>query len=175
MLLEAYKYFCKKLVDYIKPLIEKKEFLIMKIYIKNMVCQGTKFFVLLEMEKLGIKFNRFELGEIEIDDDLTLLEIRRLDYALRKYGLEVVFKKSQLVSRIRSIINDLIDKDINIKTGFSLYISKIAGYNYDYLNTYFSKETGLPIEEYFIERKNEKMRETEPKWDDAFSELERIA
>lgn len=147
----------------------------MKIYIKNMVCQGTKFFVLLEMEKLGIKFTRFELGEIEIEDDLTLLEIRRLDYALRKYGLEVVFRKSKLVSKIRNIINDIIDQNINLKSGFSLYVSKIAGYNYDYLNNYFLKETGLPIEEYFIERKNEKMKEAEPKWADAFNELEKIA
>ena len=147
----------------------------MKINIKNMVCQGTKFFVLLEMEKLGIKFNRFELGEIEIEDDLTLLEIRRLDNALRKYGLEVVFKKSKLVSKIRTTVNDLIDSDINLKSGFSMYISKITGYNYDYLNNYFLKETGVPIEEYFIERKNEKMKETEPKWADAFNELERIA
>jgi hypothetical protein len=147
----------------------------MKIYIKNMVCQGTKFFVLLEMEKLGIKFNKFELGEIEIEEDLTLLEIRRLDYALRKYGLEVQFKKSKLVSKIRTIITDMIEKDINIKSGFSLYISKMAGYNYDYLNNYFLKETGLPIEEYFIERKNEKLKENEPKWADAFNELEKIA
>jgi len=147
----------------------------MKIDIKNMVCQGTKFFVLLEMEKLGIKFTKFELGEIEIEEDLTLLEIRRLDYALRKYGLEVLFKKSKLVSKIRNIIADMIEKDVNLKSGFSLYISKMVGYNYDYLNNYFSKETGLPIEEYFIERKNEKIKENEPKWADAFNELEKIA
>jgi hypothetical protein len=51
----------------------------------------------------------------------------------------------------------------------------MAGYNYDYLNNYFLKETGLPIEEYFIERKNEKLKENEPKWADAFNELEKIA
>lgn len=147
----------------------------MKIYIKNMVCQGTKFFVLLEMEKLGIKFSTFELGEIEIEDDLTLVEIRRLDNSLRKYGLEVVFRKSKLVSEIRNLLNDVIEDNVNLKSGFSMYVSKMTGYNYEYLSNYFLKETGVPIEEYFIERKNEKMKENEPKWADAFRELEKIA
>jgi AraC-like DNA-binding protein len=147
----------------------------MKIYIKNMVCQGTKFFVLLEMEKLGIKFTRFELGEIELEEDLTLLEIRRLDYALRKYGLEVVFRKSKLVARIRTILHELLDQNIDLKSNFSPYVSKLAGYNYDYLNNYFTKETGMPIEEYFIEKRNEKLRENEPKWAEAVNELEKIA
>ncbi len=147
----------------------------MKIYIKNMACQGTKFFVLLEMEKLGIKFSTFELGEIEIEDDLTLVEIRRLDNSLRKYGLEVVFRKSKLVSEIRNLLNDVIEDNVNLKSGFSMYVSKMTGYNYEYLSNYFLKETGVPIEEYFIERKNEKMKENEPKWADAFRELEKIA
>jgi hypothetical protein len=65
----------------------------MKIYIKNMVCQGTKYFVLLEMEKLGIKYSKFQLGEIDLEDDLTLTEIKRLDNSLRKYGLKLCSEK----------------------------------------------------------------------------------
>jgi hypothetical protein len=34
----------------------------MKIYIKNMVCQGTRFFVIQELEGLGFKYNTFESG-----------------------------------------------------------------------------------------------------------------
>jgi hypothetical protein len=68
----------------------------MKIYIKNMVCQGTKSFVLLELERLGFKYNKFEFGEIDLEKDLSLLEIEKLDQSLRKYGLEFTFGKSWL-------------------------------------------------------------------------------
>lgn len=147
----------------------------MKIYIKNMVCQGTKFFVLLEMEKLGIKYSKFQLGEIDFEDDLTLTEIKRLDNALRKYGLEIMFRKSKLVMKIRNAVHQMIEDDINPKTGFSFFISNTLGYNYDYLNSYFLKEAGLGIEEYFIEKREEKIRETELKWSDEIHQLVRSA
>lgn len=140
-----------------------------------MVCQGTKFFVLLEMEKLGIKYNKFQLGEIDFEDDLTLSEIKRLDVSLRKYGLEVMFKKSKLVSKIRNTIHSLIENDINLKTSFSNYMSNTIGYNYDYLNSYFMKEAGLGIEEYYIEKNEEKMRENERLWSDEIHDLVKSA
>jgi len=60
----------------------------MKIYIKNMVCQGTKFFVINELRKLGFRYNKFESGELDLREDLSLSEIKELDHSLRKYGLE---------------------------------------------------------------------------------------
>lgn len=147
----------------------------MKVYIKNMVCQGTKFFVLLELERLGLNYSSFELGEIGLEEDLTLAEIKKLDGALRKYGLEVMFRKSKLVSRIREAVLDLVEHNIILKTSLSYYISQRVGYNYTYLNKYFTKETGLPIEEYYIEKKNEKVRLNEPTWSDVFNPLGKSA
>jgi hypothetical protein len=60
----------------------------MKIYIKNMVCQGTRAYVLLELERLSINYNSFEHGEIDTEKDLSFSEIRELDDVLQKYGLE---------------------------------------------------------------------------------------
>jgi hypothetical protein len=69
----------------------------------------------------------------------------------------------------------MIEDDINPKTVFSYYISNSLGYNYDYLNSYFLKEAGLGIEEYFIEKREVKMRETELKWSDEIHHLVRSA
>jgi hypothetical protein len=144
---------------------------IMKIYIKNMVCQGTKFFVLYELEKLGLRYRSFELGEIEFGEDLSLAQMNRLDESLRKYGLEVIFKNSKLVSKIRDAVVDLVEKNADINGSFSFYISSRVGNNYTYLNRYFTRETGLPIEEYYIEKKNEKATLKEETWSEAFTRL----
>ena len=128
----------------------------MKVYIKNMVCQGTKNFVLLELKKLGINYSKFELGEIDLENDLSLEDIKKLDTSLRKFGLEIMFRKSKVVDKIRHAVHDLVMNDLTLRTSFSYYISDRLGYNYTYLNTYFKKETGIPIEEYYIEKKVEK-------------------
>jgi hypothetical protein len=66
----------------------------MKIYIKNMVCQGTRFYVLNELRNLGFKYNKFEFGELDLQEDLSLPEIQELDNSLRKFGLEFTFDKN---------------------------------------------------------------------------------
>ena len=66
---------------------------IMKVYIKNMVCQGTRKFVLMEIKKLGLSLVSFESGEIEFQNDLSPLETSELEYKLRKYGLEMLSGK----------------------------------------------------------------------------------
>jgi hypothetical protein len=147
----------------------------MKIFIKNMVCQGTKLSVQHELDKLGINRTSFRLGEIDLDEDLSLDEIIRLDSALRKYGLEIIFTNSKTVCRIREAVLDLIENKITLNSSLSYYISEKVGQNYTYLNEYFRKETGLPIEEYYIEKKYEKEKLIMQRWSDALSHLKKSA
>jgi sugar phosphate isomerase/epimerase len=65
----------------------------MKIYIKNMVSQGTRSYVLRELERLGFKYNTFGSGEIDFVEDLSSAEIKELDHSLQKYGLEMTFRQ----------------------------------------------------------------------------------
>jgi hypothetical protein len=147
----------------------------MKIYIKNMVCQGTKLIVLLELKKLGFNYNTFELGEIDFEKDLSLREIRKLDQSLHKYGLELSYRNILLVSEIRHAILDLVENNITPGTSFSYYISHMVGKNYTYLNRYFIKETGITIEEYYIEKKNERVKLNEPTWSNLLNPLGKSA
>lgn len=66
----------------------------MKIFIKNMVCQGTRKFVLAEIRKLGLKLKSFETGEIEFSRELTAEETGKVIVSLKKYGLEAVPAKN---------------------------------------------------------------------------------
>ncbi|MGB8358860.1 MAG: hypothetical protein WCD55_09620 [Bacteroidales bacterium] len=147
----------------------------MKVYIKNMVCQGTKLFVLNELKSLGIIFRSFEMGEIDLEEDLSLVEIKELDNSLQKYGLEIIFTNSKLVTRIQKAILDLVENKITIDTSLSYYISEKVGYNYTYLNEYYRKETGLPIEEYYREKTNKKEKLHEETWAEGFNHLKKSA
>ncbi len=130
----------------------------MKVYLKNMVCQGSRFFVIHELNKLGLKYKTFELGEIDFENEPSPELLKNLDQSLRKYGLELSPGKNRLVFEVRKTILDLIEKNTPLQTSFSYLISQRVGYNYDLLNKFFKRETGLPIEEYYIEKKSEKMR-----------------
>ena len=140
-----------------------------------MVCQGTKLFVLHELDSLGIAYRSFGLGEIDFDEDLSLGEIKKLDSSLRKYGLEIIFADSLLVARIREAVLDLVENKVIVNTGFSYYISERLGNNYTYLNDYFNKETGLPIEEYYLEKRDEKMTLNLQAWSDVLSHFKKSA
>jgi hypothetical protein len=62
----------------------------MKIYIKNMVCQGTRKFVLMEIKKLGLNLKSLESDMMEFQGELSPSEEVALEYRLGKYGLETV-------------------------------------------------------------------------------------
>ena len=61
----------------------------MKIYIKNMVCFGTKSYVIQELEGLGFKYNSFESGEVDFENNLSRAERKKLDQSMQQYGLEL--------------------------------------------------------------------------------------
>lgn len=67
----------------------------MKIYIKNMVCQGTRKFVLMEIKKLGLKLSSFIAGELDFQTTLSTNEAKSVELSLRKYGLELMFDKPE--------------------------------------------------------------------------------
>jgi hypothetical protein len=91
----------------------------MKIYIKNMVCLGTRFFVIQELEGLGFNYNSFESGEIEFEKELSQSEKKKLCQSLQEYGLELSFAKSSLISRIRHSIHNRAETHFTSMTSFS--------------------------------------------------------
>ena len=66
----------------------------MKIYIKNMVCQGTRLLIIQELQRLGFKFRSFESGEIDIEKDPSQSEIELIDNVLNSFGLDFIFVRA---------------------------------------------------------------------------------
>lgn len=133
----------------------------MKVYIKNMVCNRCIMVVKNELEKLGHYPLTISLGEVELKNDLTHFEKLTLDNHLKIFGFELIDdKKSRLIGQIKSSIIEIIHQQTTeLKSNLSDYLSSKLHHDYTYLSNLFSEVEGTTIEKYFIAQKIEKVKE----------------
>lgn len=126
-----------------------------------MVCIRCKMVVKSELEKLGLHYKSVELGEAEVRETMTPLQIEHLNIALKKTGLELMDdKKSILVEKIKTLIIELVHyNDDQIKVNLSDYLSDKLDFNYTYLSNLFSDVKGTTIEKFYLAHKIEKVKE----------------
>jgi len=133
----------------------------MKLFIKYMVSIRCKMVVKDELEKLGLHYTMVDLGEAEIKEQLTDLQLEQLKKALSQSGLELMDdRKSVLIEKIKNVIIEMVhyaDELPKIKN--SEYISGKLHHDYTYLANLFSETTGTTIEHYIIIHKIEKVKE----------------
>ncbi|MBE0652776.1 MAG: helix-turn-helix transcriptional regulator [Bacteroidales bacterium] len=133
----------------------------MKLYIQNMVCIRCKLIVKSKLEDLGLPYTTIELGEAEVEGDITPDQRQKLVSALKETGLELMEdKRSILVERIKTAIIDLVHfKDDQIKINLSDHLSQKLNHNYTYLANLFSEVKGTTIEKYYLTHKIERVKE----------------
>lgn len=133
----------------------------MKLYIKYMVSDRCKLAVKEELKKLGLHFISVGLGEVEIVEDLSVELRERLKIALFGLRLELVDDgRGILNEKIKSTIIEMIyysDEFLKIKN--SEYISKKLNYDYTYLANLFSEMNGIPIQQFILINKTERVKE----------------
>jgi AraC-like DNA-binding protein len=114
-----------------------------------------------ELEKFGLHHTRIELGEVEIEEELSAAQRENLSLSLKRIGFElVVDKRNSLVERIKSTIIDLVHySDNQIETNLSEYLSKKLNHSYTYLSNLFSEEKGTTIEKFYQSQKIERVKE----------------
>ena len=114
-----------------------------------------------ELSKLGLHWLTVELGEVEIEEEITTLQHDQIQLALLRSGLELLDdKKSVLIQKIKNIIIDLVhysEEPLIIK--FSEYLSQKLNYDYTYLANIFSEVQGITIEKFIISHKIERVKE----------------
>ncbi|WP_026063272.1 helix-turn-helix domain-containing protein [Pedobacter arcticus] len=133
----------------------------MKLYIRNMVCIRCKMIVEQELKRLFLHGIIVELGEIEILENATAVQLEQLNTALLKYDLELMdCRKSILIEKIKKVIVEMVHYiDDPEKINFSNYLSKKLNHNYTYLANLFSETVGITIEQYIISHKIERVKE----------------
>lgn len=133
----------------------------MKFYIKYMVSLRCKMIVREEFLRQGVTHPVVELGVVDINQDLTKLQLEDIKKNLAKTGLELLDDhKTILIERIKSLIIDMIHyKEELPKVKYSDYISENLQYDYTYLSNIFSEVKGTTIQHYIIMHKIERVKE----------------
>jgi len=133
----------------------------MKLYIKYMVSLRCKMVVKDAFKKLGIRYATVNLGEINVEEDITDKQREKLKAMLLKSGLELMDdKRAILIERIKNVIVEMVHYADDLpKTNFSDFLSKELNYDYNYLSNIFSETQGVTIEHYIILHKIEKVKE----------------
>lgn len=133
----------------------------MTIYIQYMVSIRCKLVVKSVLQALGLKYNRVDLGEVELQEDLNVEQYAKLAKGLLKYGLTLIDdKKSILIEKIKhSVIERIHYSEEPLLINFSDYLSSKLHYNFNYLSKLFAEVKGITIEHYVIAHKIEKVKE----------------
>lgn len=133
----------------------------MKLYIKNMVCSRCKMVVKSVFENMGINPIAVELGEVELKNDIDESQKHELLKSLRAIGFDLIDdRKSKAIDKIKTLIIDLVqNKNNDLKSNLSDYLSQQLHQDYNTLSNLFSEVENTTIEKYFINQKIEKVKE----------------
>jgi AraC-like DNA-binding protein len=126
-----------------------------------MVCNRCIMVVKAELEKMGFKPVSVELGEVEIEQELTKPEREQMRSVLQPLGFDLIDdKKSRLIERIKNLIVELVhEKQNDLKTNLSDFLSERLNHDYHYLSNLFSEVEGTTVEKYYIAQKIERVKE----------------
>jgi AraC-like DNA-binding protein len=126
-----------------------------------MVCIRCTLVVKDELQKLGLHYTTVELGEANVQEEVSNLQMEKFRAGLLKFGLELMDdKKSILIQKIKNVIIELIhysDEPLVLK--FSEYLSQKLNHDYTYLANLFSEVQGTTIEKFIISHKIERVKE----------------
>ncbi|SRR5579871_683633 len=133
----------------------------MKIFLKYMVSIRCKMLVKAELDKLGIHYKTVELGEAEIEENISAAQWNELNAALKKSGIELIDdKKSILIEKIKAVIIELVHySEEPLEINLSDYLSQKLNHDYTYLANLFSESQGITIEHFHILHKIERVKE----------------
>jgi AraC-like DNA-binding protein len=114
-----------------------------------------------EFEKLGLQPISVELGEVELEKEISDEQKEVLLENLQVLGFDLIDdKKTKTVERIKNLIVDLVHhKNNDLKINLSDYLAENLNQDYNSLSNLFSEIENTTIEKYFISQKIEKVKE----------------
>jgi AraC family transcriptional regulator len=129
-----------------------------KLLIKNMVCPRCISSVKYILKKENILFNKINLGEVELKENISVSQRNKLQEELEKIGFELIESRlNSIVEKIKIAVINYVNNERKLK--LSNFILKDLPYDYSYLSDLFSSVEGITIEHYFIEQRIEKVKE----------------
>jgi len=126
-----------------------------------MVCGRCIMVVKSEFEKLGLQTVSVELGEVELQNEITQNQKEILLHKLQELGFDFIDdKKSKTIEKVKNLIVDLVHhKNNELNINLSDYLVENLHQDYSTLSNLFSEIENTTIEKYFISQKIEKVKE----------------
>jgi YesN/AraC family two-component response regulator len=126
-----------------------------------MVSTRCKIAVKEELKKLGLHFIFVDLGKVEIMENISEMQKKKLKTALLRLGLDLMDdKRSELIEKIKNSVIQMVHfSDETIKVNFSVYLSEKLNFDYTYLSNLFSEVQGTTLEHFIISHKIERIKE----------------
>ncbi len=126
-----------------------------------MVSIRCKMLVKSELQKLGLHYRKVELGEADIEENISQEQRDELNISLKKSGIELMDdRKSILIEKIKNVIVERVHySEDPLEINFSEYLSGKLNHDYTYLANLFSESQGITIEHFHIMHKIERVKE----------------
>lgn len=133
----------------------------MKFYIKYDISVLCKKIVQIQMEKLNVTYSHLGVGEIEIQDDISIDMLQQLNEDLNHYGCEIIEShKNVLIQKIKDAILEMIYMEEELPySKISFYIADKLKLNYNYLSQLFSEVTYTSISNFIMLQKTERAKQ----------------
>lgn len=151
------------------------DILVMKLYIKHMVCPRCIKVVREELTKLGLDVRNVVLGEVEVSEDAQELPMEKIRQVMRENGFELIEdKRVKTIESIKHAVLKLVQNDYEknpIRLKDSEFIARGVGQDYRSLSTLFSSVEGITIEHYIILQRIERVKELLKYGDTTLSEI----
>jgi AraC family transcriptional regulator len=126
-----------------------------------MVCNRCIMVVRQEFEKAGLKPDAVKMGEVELPEKPSSVQLEKITTTLQQLGFEILDdQKQKLIEKIRTLLIDKIQSG-EIEEHFILsdFIGKTFNKDYSQISRLFSEVEGVTIEQFFIHQKIEKVKE----------------
>jgi AraC-like DNA-binding protein len=132
----------------------------MKILIKSDIHITNRVILQENLEKLDIPYYTNSLGKLEIREELSPNLYKKLETALKRYGIEIINDpKESMVQQIKDIIMEVVYSDEETRVNMSTYIADKMNLSYGHLSKIFSEETFTSIKNYIILMRIERVKQ----------------
>jgi AraC-like DNA-binding protein len=110
---------------------------------------------------MGIPVVSIELGTIDLQNKLSLIQELEFNNKLKSIGFELIQDNKLILSeKIKLIVIDMIHfSEETLKINFSVHLSDEMKHNYTYLSNIFRSVNGITIQQYIIFNKIERIKE----------------
>lgn len=133
----------------------------MKLHIKYDINLCCKIILQEQLDKLQLPYTITGLGEVEINETVSIVKYNELEASLKKYGIEIIDNpKNVFTQKIKDAIIEMVYLEEDLPaTKISAYLSEKLNKSYGHLANVFSEVTSTSIQYFILLQKMERVKQ----------------